>query len=168
MPSFWSGESLSCLNFTVIILLDYQYRRTRSMQLIKYIFRVAYNPRHQNGVSKPRFSAPAQIQFSIRHLPPGFQMPRSRKCHVVEMQTYFGYVTVFSARKYICAPRQLSTCWLLEDQVLQQEQGRCKRQKEPVGAPCFCYCRYLFHYSSQFVFASSPRLLFLLFTSYQI
>lgn len=65
------------------------------MQLIKYIFRVAYNPRHQNGVSKPRFSAPAQIQFSIRHLPPGFQMPRSRKCHVVEMQTYFGYVTVF-------------------------------------------------------------------------
>ena len=37
-----------------------------------------------------------------------------------------------------------------------------------VGAPCFCYCRYLFHYSSQFVFASSPRLLFLLFTSYQI
>lgn len=30
------------------------------MQLIKYIFRVAYNPRHQNGVSKPRFSAPAQ------------------------------------------------------------------------------------------------------------
>lgn len=84
------------------------------MQLIKYIFRVAYNPRHQNGVSKPRFSAPAQIQFSIRHLPPGFQMPRSRKCHVVEMQTYFGYVTVFSTRKYICAPRQLSTCWLLD------------------------------------------------------
>lgn len=138
------------------------------MQLIKYIFRVAYNPRHQNSVSKPRFSAPAQIQFSIRHLPPGFQMPRSRKCHVVEMQTYFGYVTVFSTRKYICAPRQLSTCWLLEDQVLQHERGRCKRQKEPVRAPCFCYCRYLFHYSSQFVFASSPRLLFLLFTSYQI
>ena len=99
------------------------------MQLIKYIFRVAYNPRHQNGVSKPRFSAPAQIQFSIRHLPPGFQMPRSRKCHVVEMQTYFGYVTVFSTRKYICAPRQLSTCWLLEDQVLQQEQEDARDKK---------------------------------------